>query len=161
MDHLDNTFTYFAAFTAGITAHQFALRHGEWDLWTNRLVVSFALLHITGIAVLLRLPDNNTMTLRDAARIVGTLGLLLVSGILSSLLVYRGFFHRLNRFPGPFLARFSNFYVTGLSAKNLHLYEEVQLLHQQYGDIVRLGMTLRCQFLDFIANLPQVPQSYH
>ncbi|BCR84059.1 cytochrome P450 [Aspergillus chevalieri] len=60
-------------------------------------------------------------------------------GLYSSMLVYRGFFHRLCQFPGPFLARLSNFYLTRLSAKNLHLYEEVQALHREYGDIVRVG----------------------
>ncbi|KAJ0418348.1 cytochrome P450 [Aspergillus carlsbadensis] len=57
------------------------------------------------------------------------------------MLCYRAFWHRLSSFPGPFVARLSNLYVTALSAKNLHLYEEVQRLHQQYGDYVRLGPT--------------------
>ncbi|KAK5997675.1 Cytochrome P450 monooxygenase orf5 [Cladobotryum mycophilum] len=62
-------------------------------------------------------------------------------GLYSSMLVYRAFFHRLGRYPGPFLARLSNFYITAKSIKKLHLFEEVQKLHAQYGDIVRLGPT--------------------
>ncbi|KAE8405503.1 cytochrome P450 [Aspergillus pseudonomiae] len=57
------------------------------------------------------------------------------------MLFYRAFWHRLGGYPGPFLARLSNFYVTSLSAKSLHLYEEVRELHRQYGDYVRLGPT--------------------
>ncbi|KAJ5758202.1 Cytochrome P450 [Penicillium nucicola] len=57
------------------------------------------------------------------------------------MLVYRAFLHRLSRFPGPFLARLSNFYVTALSGKKLQLCDEIQKLHQQYGDYVRIGPT--------------------
>ena len=140
MDHLNTISTCLAAFAAGVAAHVFALRHGEWDVWTVKLIVAFAMLHVAGIAALLKFPINDTVTLSDASRIVSTLGLSIVSGILTSILIYRGFFHRLNRFPGPLPARFSNFYVTYLSARDNHLYEEVQKLHQQYGDIVRLGI---------------------
>ncbi|KAF7558005.1 hypothetical protein G7Z17_g333 [Cylindrodendrum hubeiense] len=61
-------------------------------------------------------------------------------GIYSSIIVYRGAFHRLNRFPGPFAARISNLYVTLLSIKKFQLYEEVQQLHEKYGDIVRIAL---------------------
>ncbi|KAL5337622.1 cytochrome P450 [Aspergillus crustosus] len=50
------------------------------------------------------------------------------------MLFYRAFWHRLSSFPGPFWARLTNLYVTALSAKRLRLYEEIQKLHQQYGD---------------------------
>ncbi|KAJ5308716.1 Cytochrome P450 [Penicillium antarcticum] len=57
------------------------------------------------------------------------------------MLVYRAFLHRLSRFPGPFFARLSNFYVTVLSGKKLQLCDEIQKLHHQYGDYVRVGPT--------------------
>jgi hypothetical protein len=76
-------------------------------------------------------------------------------------LVYRGLFHRLNRFPGPFFARFSNFYVTSLSAKKLHLYEEVQRLHEQHGDYVRLGRSFPCEVCACkLLSFNQAPLSY-
>lgn len=74
-----------------------------------------------------------------AVSTVSWLGAYFLAGIAISMLIYRGFFHRLNRFPGPFQARLSNLYPTILSARNLHLYEEVEKLHGQYGDYVRLG----------------------
>lgn len=137
--YLQSSVARILAFTVGAATHLLVFRVGEWDLWTVRIVLSLVLLQVAGVAVILKLPNADAVSIRAAAGIVGALGLSLVSGILSSMLVYRGFFHRLNRFPGPFLARFSNFYVTGLSAKNLHLYEEVHELHKQYGDVVRLG----------------------
>jgi hypothetical protein len=49
-----------------------------------------------------------------------------ILGIYLNMLCYRAFWHRLSGFSGPFLARLSNFYVTALLAKNLHLYEGVR-----------------------------------
>jgi hypothetical protein len=140
MDLLDITSpARIAAFVMGVAIHVFVFRIGEWDLFTVQIISSFALLHAVGVAVLLNLPVEHALSPLVAARFVCALGLFLVFGIVSSMLIYRGFFHRLSRFSGPFLARFSNFYATYLSAKDLHLYEEVQKLHEQYGDDVRLG----------------------
>jgi len=83
-----------------------------------------------------------------------------------SMLIYRVFFHRLNRFPGPFLARLSNFSATGLSSKDLHLYEEVQKLHKKYGDVVQLDKKQWLSHLIQFLEKPRInlhcmgPQSY-
>ncbi|KAH7053258.1 cytochrome P450 [Macrophomina phaseolina] len=60
-------------------------------------------------------------------------------GFFVSLLVYRLYFHRLRKFPGPKLAALSQFYAMSLAAKDMKLCQEVQKLHQQYGDIIRIG----------------------
>ncbi|EOD51628.1 putative benzoate 4-monooxygenase cytochrome protein [Neofusicoccum parvum UCRNP2] len=46
---------------------------------------------------------------------------------------------RLRGIPGPFLARLSQFYALGLTAKNNQFHIEVDKLHRQYGDFVRIG----------------------
>jgi hypothetical protein len=141
MDCLQSLPARAAAFAVGVATHVVVFRHGEWDLNTTSLISSFIVLHTSAIAALLYLsPGVAADTSLDAVIVVGALGLSSCLGIWTSMLVYRGFFHRLCRFRGPFLARFSNFYVTFLSARRLHLYEEVQRLHKQYGDVVRLGM---------------------
>lgn len=126
---------------SGVTAHLFLYRHGEWDLQAPWIVVSYAALLFGAIAVehLKRL--EIAAPRHWAATVVGCH----ILGIYGSILVYRAFFHRLSRFPGPFLARISNFYATALSAKNLHLYEETEKLHKQYGDYVRLDTEV-CPF---------------
>lgn len=60
-------------------------------------------------------------------------------GLYFSMLIYRAFFHRLSRYPGPFLAKLSNFYITARSVRNLQLFKEIEHIHHQYGDYVRLG----------------------
>ncbi|KAF4303033.1 Cytochrome P450 [Botryosphaeria dothidea] len=61
------------------------------------------------------------------------------AGFFASLLTYRLYFHRLRRFPGPKLAAVSQFYAMSLAAKDMKLCQEIQKLHQQYGDIIRIG----------------------
>jgi hypothetical protein len=61
------------------------------------------------------------------------------AGLAASILVYRGFFHRLRHFPGPFLAKFSRFYATFNAAQRLQANVDVQKLHGYYGDLVRVG----------------------
>ena len=58
----------------------------------------------------------------------------------SSILLYRTSpFHPLARYPGPFLAKVTRWYLTGLALSGKqHL--RLQELHEQYGDIVRIGM---------------------
>lgn len=70
-----------------------------------------------------------------AAKVVGCH----ILGIYISILLYRGFLHRLSNFAGPFFAKFSNFYVTSLTARKIQFYREVEKLHE-YGDYVRIGM---------------------
>lgn len=64
----------------------------------------------------------------------------MLTGILSSIFLYRiSFFHRLYKFPGPFRAKISNLYLTKRSVASFQLYREIQDLHKNYGDIVRVG----------------------
>ncbi|GME28392.1 Cytochrome p450 [Neofusicoccum parvum] len=60
-------------------------------------------------------------------------------GLAASVLVYRAFFHRLRRFPGPFAARLSKLHAVYLST-NFQYNLELQKQHAQYGDIVRTAI---------------------
>lgn len=125
----------------GSAAHILVFVRGEWHLSTVKLVLSYITVQAVAVSVLptLSAPLGTNGSHLAAARIAGTLGALWAAGVFGSMLIYRGFLHRLGRFKGPFLARFSNFYVTTLAAKKLHLHKEIQTLHEKYGDIVRVG----------------------
>lgn len=130
------------AFTTGVTAHLFLFRHGnEWDVKSLSLIQTYGLLAILSY-VLQRMAvvDRFLEIVMPSNWALKSLGYH-VLGIYLSMLFYRAFWHRLSRFPGPTLAKLSNFYVTFLTAKKCHLYDEVEKLHQQYGDYVRLGPT--------------------
>ncbi|KAK8029550.1 hypothetical protein PG993_010841 [Apiospora rasikravindrae] len=57
----------------------------------------------------------------------------------ATLVIYRLFFHRLHRFPGPLAAKLSRFYAARASADGLQMHLATQRLHDEYGDFVRTG----------------------
>lgn len=63
------------------------------------------------------------------------------AGLFLSMAVYRVFFHRLRKFPGPFGAKVSRFYSAYLVGKDVKYYKEVEKMHQKYGDFIRTGKT--------------------
>lgn len=64
-------------------------------------------------------------------------------GLASSIVVYRVFFHRLRRFPGPVLASISRFYDTYLAGRAVQYNVEIEKLHDTYGDFIRTGTVSR------------------
>ncbi|KAJ4248829.1 hypothetical protein NW762_012667 [Fusarium torreyae] len=129
-------------FLSGCVMHILFYRRGEWDLLATRLVqtyIAIPLIVIGAMGIAKHKALLNTTNLSTAAASVLLFEFAHIVGIFSSILAYRTLFHRLNRFPGPFCARISNLYPTYLRTKNVQLYEEVEELHQKYGDFVRLG----------------------
>ena len=123
------------AAVGGVSAHILIFRVGEWD----KASVSVAAFHVAAFLVAAATSYLQfNVPVAEAAKVAGCY----LVGLYSSMLVYRAFFHRLGRYPGPFLARLSNFYITARSMKKMHLFKEVQKLHSQYGDYVRLGKEL-------------------
>ncbi|KAJ2973892.1 hypothetical protein NQ176_g6345 [Zarea fungicola] len=110
-------------------------RVGEWDLYAARIFGSTAAMQVP--VMLLLLFSGTSESFLDASLSALLLSLTFAAGVWGSILVYRAFFHRLTRFPGPFAARLSNIYLTLLSVRHFQLFEEIQALHQKYGDIVR------------------------
>ena len=127
------TFSGLLAAASGVSAHLAVFRKGEWDVASPSILVFY----FTMFAAALSLSYFPTINVSPgfAAQTVACH----VAGLYTSMLLYRAFFHRLSKYPGPVLARLTNFYITALSMKKLHLFEEVQKLHAQYGDYVRLG----------------------
>jgi hypothetical protein len=136
---LQSIATRSTAFLLGVLSHIALFNRGEWDVATAKLCVFVITGQALGAAALWHYFPGEYPTLFTPLKIVIGITSFWVLGIFTSILTYRAFFHRLNIFPGPYLARLSNLYPTSLTAKRLHLYEEVQSLHRQYGDIVRLG----------------------
>jgi len=123
-------------FTSGVLVHLGIFRVGEWDVETPKIVASYISVATIALFVSGNLqPHDYFMGVWAVAQ-----GLTYhIAGIFTSMLIYRAFFHRLARYPGPFAARLSNFWITSRSMKKLHLYEEVQQLHRAFGDYVRVG----------------------
>lgn len=125
-----------ACFAAGVFLHLTVFRQGEWDAH------SFTLLEVAAVfQAVLALIVHQALS----ESVIGSLQHVMLwacaatAGLFSSMLLYRTLFHRLRHFPGPFMARISTFYMTFLSFKRGQIYQDVQALHQKYGDYVRVG----------------------
>ncbi|KAL4801865.1 cytochrome P450 [Aspergillus unguis] len=70
---------------------------------------------------------------------VGSIASAFNLGLFVSIAIYRLFFHRLRRFPGPWLSKLTRFYDTYLAGKNVQYHEEVAKMHAKYGDFFRTG----------------------
>ena len=121
------------AATSGVSAHLAVFRRGEWDAASPSIFAFYFTMFAAALS-LFYFPSIN-ISPGLAAQIVACH----VAGLYTSMLLYRAFFHRLSKYPGPGWARLTNFYITALSMKKLHLFEEVQKLHARYGDYVRVG----------------------
>ncbi|KAI9926158.1 hypothetical protein MW887_004621 [Aspergillus wentii] len=83
-----------------------------------------------------------TVTEFSMLQIVARVGLIALSfntGFIFSLSLYRLFFHRLHRFPGPVASKLTRFYDAWLAGKNVQYNVEIDRLHSQYGDFIRTG----------------------
>lgn len=142
--NLRDTSTRLYAWAAGVILHLVVFKQGEWDSATTQLLHTFVGTQVAATGYLACTAAPGTFKPLATVLDISALSSCLFFGILTSMAIYRCFFHRLNKFPGPFAARLSFIYPTMLSTRSkLHLYKEVQRLHEKYGDIVRLGMQPR------------------
>lgn len=75
-----------------------------------------------------------------------------LAGLFTSMAVYRVWFHRLSRFPGPFPAKVSKLYGTW-RARDMDAHNDSTAYHEKYGDFVRTGTFAILPAIDqFIAN---------
>ncbi|KAI2613387.1 putative benzoate 4-monooxygenase cytochrome P450 [Hypoxylon sp. NC1633] len=66
------------------------------------------------------------------------------TGLLCSMIIYRLFFHRLRKFPGPIDLKISRFFSALRASKELMYYKELIKLHEEYGDFIRTGPRELC-----------------
>ncbi|KAI1017281.1 hypothetical protein LB505_002027 [Fusarium chuoi] len=139
---------------SGILAHVLIFRKGEWDLYTIKILQG--LLIVFGLLALSFKRLGTTEAGSPYSFLESTIASIymvsfMLTGAFSSIFLYRiSFFHRLYKFPGPFRAKVSNFYLTKRSVASFQLYREIQDLHRKYGDIVRVGKWQRPSALSIL-----------
>lgn len=134
----DSPLIYTTAFLLGIFLHVGLFRTGEWDLFVPQLLLISTTLYSALIYFYVfysPLGPDLWVPVVTASKLFSVL----IGGIYTSIATYRLLFHPLRRFPGPFLSGLTSLYPVWLLVRKLHMYEEVQQLHEKYGDIVRLG----------------------
>ncbi|KAH7152602.1 cytochrome P450 monooxygenase [Dactylonectria macrodidyma] len=133
--------SFLAALASGALVHIFIFRNGEWDTSAPQIVLTYLLITLTGTFLFNETPSFNNENSVQVTPRFASLIVYHILGVYGSIIVYRGFLHRLSRkeYPGPFLARFSNFHLAWLATKALRVHEEIHELHGRYGDYVRTG----------------------
>ncbi|KAK4155412.1 cytochrome P450 [Chaetomidium leptoderma] len=130
--------TQAAAFAAGagVVSHLSYFIRGEHHTNGPTIVVFFL-----SLLPLLTLAQYQYLHLPLVASVVQTATLVacFVGGLYGSMCVYRGVFHPLRKFDGPFLARFSNLYHSWLLVERSDNYRLMTKLHEKYGPVVRTG----------------------
>ena len=123
------------AFAAGIAAYLLYYNRSEHHLYPFQYMATYALAGITITATQHRFYDTPLVTAaRSAFSLVG----IFLTGTLLSVSIYRLFLSPLNKFPGPFFARLTQFH-TVYRNRRLNSHHQLAKLHQKYGKIVRIG----------------------
>ncbi|GME48286.1 putative cytochrome p450 protein [Neofusicoccum parvum] len=128
-------FAYGAAALTGAFSHIAYFNRSEHHLYGIRYLQALLITYGLGVFVLAR---QGEQSVPGAAASMAAIAGSYLGGLFASLLTYRVFFHPLNKFPGPFGARLSSFWLT-FHVGNSEAYKTVHRLHQQHGDFVRIG----------------------
>lgn len=130
--------TLFAAATlSGFIAHHVFFKRVEVDTHPLLIAIAFAVAPFAVKHVLSSYFQQYAEITIGASFLVVGCSLL---SLWTSMLVYRAFFHSLNKFPGPFPAKLSKFWALSQTAKSgLKWYQVDEELHHRYGDYVRTG----------------------
>ncbi|KAL7805663.1 cytochrome P450 [Trichoderma aethiopicum] len=122
-----------ASASGGILSHLLYFIHGNKSFQAPQIVIFYLIagcfLYARSIHLLGALQGSLTASL---------IALCYSLALFTSIIVYRIFFHRLRRFPGPFFAKVTKFYSPWL-ARDGKLHEKYLKFFEQYGDIVRVA----------------------
>lgn len=125
---------HIAAAAAGAVSHILYFNRGEHHLFGVIYLQTFATAFLT--AVLLFYQQGEA--LGKAFAQITPIAFFYLAGLYTSLITYRSLLHPLNKFPGPFGARISNFWLSA-QLKDGDAFQKIQKLHENYGDFVRVG----------------------
>ncbi|KAL7944135.1 cytochrome P450 [Trichoderma barbatum] len=122
-----------ASASGGVLSHLLYFIHGHISMQAPKILV-FYLMAVCLLWV-------RCFSLQGALQ--GTLKTSVISvsyfvGLFASIAVYRVFFHRLRRFPGPFAAKLTKFYGPYLAWDGKLHVKHIELF-EKYGDIVRIA----------------------
>ena len=135
---------HFSAWACGIAASVGALSHilyfsrGEHHKQTMPYLQLFAASIPLSALILIRFMHfNYGQALLQAAGIVGSF----LAGLWTSMIIYRAFFHHLNKFPGPWPLKLTKFSQL-ISLWGLDGFRKTYNWHQKYENFVRTGKSI-------------------
>lgn len=122
---------------SGFVIHHCLFIHGEWHVYSPNIVSWYGSMFCALAVARMCIYDKLRSTVFDHLESAIATHFL---GLATSVILYRTFFHRLNKanFPGPWWARFTKLgHVWGCRTSKNHIY--LHGLQAKYGDVVRTG----------------------
>lgn len=124
------------AFLFGVFLEVVVFSRHEWDRRAPRAAFAFCLLFAS---VFITLKAFYGYSYFKSMLHSSVLASVLLTGLFSSMIAYRLFFHPLKRFPGPLAARVTALWVVKENIPDLLFYRKLRTLHQKYDDFVRIS----------------------
>jgi hypothetical protein len=121
---------------AGLSSHLLFWIQGERSNMEIRIWLYFHCLINLLLSIILYSSSGIPVT---ACLGVFYLNLCFYGPLFASIFIYRAFFHRLHRFPGPFSLKLSKLVALHADSKKSQNHLRTWDLHKKYGSIVRIG----------------------
>ncbi|KAI2642491.1 cytochrome P450 monooxygenase-like protein [Xylaria nigripes] len=122
------------ALAAGVVVHLGVFKHGEWHLRGPHIIFG----HLALGAVVLYYLVRHGSTIGEAFSSLAIITSSYLAGLLSSMTIYRLYFHRISSFRGPTIAAITKlWHVWNVRASTNHLF--LLKMYEEYGTIVRTG----------------------
>ncbi|KAH8901372.1 cytochrome P450 [Thozetella sp. PMI_491] len=124
-----------ASAVLGVASHLGVFIRGEWHMQAPLLFYTYSFLTLTLFVFQYRYLEH------ELAVSVQTTWLLTTSyatGLFTSIIIYRKFFHRLRHFPGPWMAGATKFWHVW-QCRTGRNYLVIEELHRKYGPVIRTG----------------------
>ena len=129
----------FIAAVTGVASHLFVFIHGEHHMRAPMIFRLYIALFSTLLYVEVVVKNEEVS---DGAKEAVKIFTVYILSLLTSIAIYRKFFHRLRHFPGPSMASITKLWQT---TKTLDSQNHILLdnLYEKYGDFVRTGKILK------------------
>jgi tryprostatin B 6-hydroxylase len=132
---LPNTIAAVSALALGVSTHLGYFIRGEHHLYGTTYIQTLATAYLATVVLILRLQE---VSIVNAVTEATVLLFCYLTGLYSSLTIYRVFFHPLRNFPGPLGNKVGNLWFSFQLGK-ADACKKVFELHEKYGDFVRVG----------------------
>ncbi|RYP06625.1 hypothetical protein DL764_003047 [Monosporascus ibericus] len=124
------------AASTGLLAHNAIFIRGEWHMRIPHIVAGHCLLG--SFAWYSISQSNGDGSLREASQAFAVMVMAYLTALFGSMTVYRLFFHRCTKFPGPKLAAVTKLWHIWHIRKSTN-FSFLKELHEKYGNIIRTG----------------------